>query len=83
VGKASGMLINGHTRTHNLLITGLGKQKIILGYPWFKQANPDINWKERNGETNRTKRHGNLRLLSKRRLIQKIGKIILSIRLKN
>jgi hypothetical protein len=27
-------------------ITGLGKQKIILGYPWFKQTNPDINWKE-------------------------------------
>jgi hypothetical protein len=29
------------------LVTGLGKQKIILGYPWFKQANLDINWKER------------------------------------
>jgi hypothetical protein len=29
------------------LVTGLGKQKIILGYPWFKQANPDINWKKR------------------------------------
>jgi hypothetical protein len=30
----------------NLLVTGLGKQKIILGYPWFKQTNRDINWKE-------------------------------------
>jgi Retroviral aspartyl protease len=39
--------INGQTRTHNLLVTGLGKQKIILGYLWFKQVNPDINWKER------------------------------------
>jgi hypothetical protein len=27
-------------------VTGLGKQEIILGYPWFKQTNPDINWKE-------------------------------------
>jgi hypothetical protein len=27
-------------------VTGLGKQKIILGYPWFKQTNPDINWKK-------------------------------------
>jgi hypothetical protein len=27
-------------------MTGLKKQKIILGYPWFKQTNPDINWKE-------------------------------------
>jgi hypothetical protein len=25
-------------------VTGLGKQKIILGYPWFKQTNLDINW---------------------------------------
>jgi Retroviral aspartyl protease len=41
------LTINGQTKTHNLLITGLGKQKIILGYPWFKQVNPDINWKER------------------------------------
>jgi hypothetical protein len=27
-------------------VTGLEKQKIILGYPWFKQTNPDINWKK-------------------------------------
>jgi hypothetical protein len=40
------LTINGQTQTHNLLVTGLGKQKIILGYPWFKQTNPDINWKK-------------------------------------
>jgi Retroviral aspartyl protease len=40
------LTINGQTRTHNLLVTGLGKQKIILGYPWFKQTNLDINWKK-------------------------------------
>jgi hypothetical protein len=40
------LTINGQTRTHSLLVTGLGKQKVILGYPWFKQTNPDINWKE-------------------------------------
>jgi Retroviral aspartyl protease len=40
------LTINGQMRTHNLLVTGLGKQKIILGYPWFKQTNLDINWKE-------------------------------------
>jgi hypothetical protein len=40
------LTINGQTQTHNLLVTGLGKQKIILGYPWFKQTNLDINWKE-------------------------------------
>jgi Retroviral aspartyl protease len=37
------LTINRQTRTHNLLVTGLGKQKIILGYLWFKQTNPDIN----------------------------------------
>jgi hypothetical protein len=40
------LMINRQTRTQNLLVTGLGKQKIILGYPWFKQTNLDINWKE-------------------------------------
>jgi Retroviral aspartyl protease len=40
------LTINGQMQTHNLLVTGLGKQKIILGYLWFKQTNPDINWKE-------------------------------------
>src|ERR1700678_4528394 len=29
------LTINGRTRTHRLLVTGLGKKKIILGYPWF------------------------------------------------
>ena len=41
------MKINGRVKTTNLLVTGLGKQKIILGYPWFKNENPDINWTER------------------------------------
>jgi hypothetical protein len=40
------LTINRQTQSHNLLVTGLGKQKIILEYPWFKQTNPDINWKE-------------------------------------
>jgi Retroviral aspartyl protease len=40
------LMIDGQTQTHNLLVTGLGKQKIILGYQWFKQTNLDINWKE-------------------------------------
>jgi hypothetical protein len=28
----------------SLLITGLGKQKIILGLPWLVKENPDIDW---------------------------------------
>ena len=27
-----------------LLVSGLGRQKIILGLPWLTEHNPDINW---------------------------------------
>ena len=40
------LTINGCTQSHNLFVTGLGKQKIILGYPWFKQNNPEIDWEK-------------------------------------
>ena len=29
---------------NRLLVTGLGKQRIILGFPWLTEHNPDINW---------------------------------------
>lgn len=29
-----------------LLVTGLGQQKIILGYTWLKKTNPLIDWKK-------------------------------------
>ena len=28
-----------------LLVSGLGKQNIILGFPWLHEHNPDINWR--------------------------------------
>ena len=31
-------------RKETLLVTGLGKQKIILGFPWLQSANPNIDW---------------------------------------
>ena len=37
--------INGRKIKTQLLITGLGKERIILGFPWLNQQNPDINWK--------------------------------------
>jgi hypothetical protein len=27
-------------------VTGLGKQKIILGFPWLHKYNPIIDWKK-------------------------------------
>src|SRR5271154_1109525 len=36
--------ILGKTYDTRLLITGLGKQKIILGFPWLQLTNPVINW---------------------------------------
>ena len=38
------LIINGRTKQTRLLITGLGRQKIILGFPWLREQNPDINW---------------------------------------
>ena len=26
------------------MVMGLGKQKIILGFPWFQEHNPEIDW---------------------------------------
>ena len=40
------LTINRRTLPYNLFITRLGKQKIILGYPWFKQNNPEIDWEK-------------------------------------
>ena len=28
-----------------LLVTGLGNQRIILGFPWLNEHNPEIDWK--------------------------------------
>ena len=39
------MEIDGRTMDTQLLVTGLGNQKIILGFPWLNEHNPDIDWK--------------------------------------
>ena len=36
--------IGNRTTATKLLVTGLGCQKIILGFPWFEEQNPEINW---------------------------------------
>jgi len=36
--------IGERKRNEWLYITKLGKQKVILGTPWLKKENPDINW---------------------------------------
>ena len=38
--------IHGQRRKERLLVTGLGKQKIILGYTWLRQTNPVIDWEK-------------------------------------
>ena len=37
--------IGTKTFTEQLMVTGLGKQKVILGFTWLNKHNPDINWK--------------------------------------
>lgn len=37
--------IHGRTRTLRFYLTGLGKQKVILGLPWLRMMNPIIDWR--------------------------------------
>ena len=39
--------IGNRTTATKLLVTGLGCQKIILGFPWFEEQNLEINWETR------------------------------------
>jgi len=39
------LTIFGRKRNTQLFLTGLRKQKIILGFPWLNKHNPEINWK--------------------------------------
>ena len=39
------MTINGKKTSERLMVTGLGKLKIILGFPWLNKQNPVIDWK--------------------------------------
>ena len=39
------MTINGKKTLERLMVTGLGKLKIILGFPWLNEQNPVIDWK--------------------------------------
>ena len=38
--------IHGKTCKERLLVTGLGRQKIILGFPWLRKTNPIIDWQK-------------------------------------
>jgi len=48
-------MVNGRQEKIKLLMTGLGKQRIILGFPWLNRHNPEINWQtgELNWQTTR------------------------------
>jgi len=38
--------IGGRTQEIQFLVSGLGCQKIILGFPWLEKDNPAIDWKK-------------------------------------
>src|SRR5271169_4111306 len=38
--------VHGKTRKERLMVTGLGRHKIILGLPWLRETNPIIDWKK-------------------------------------
>ena len=40
------LLLRERIKKLQLYITGLGKQKVLLGYTWLQKENLDINWKQ-------------------------------------
>jgi hypothetical protein len=59
--------INGRTTATELLVTGLGKERIILGFPWLSEHNPDINWKTGEFSWRETKKRRYLRNVRRRK----------------
>ena len=47
VGECTGYLLDGDVSARRcpLTVTGLGKLRIILGFPWLSKQNQVINWK--------------------------------------
>ena len=39
------LTIHNRKMKTRLLVSGLRKQNIILGFPWLHEHNPDINWR--------------------------------------
>jgi hypothetical protein len=35
---------DSHCQAHRFLVTNIGEDDIILGYPFFEAANPMVNW---------------------------------------
>ena len=40
------LLVGDQTMKTRFLVSGLGKEMIILGLPWLRQHNPDIDWEK-------------------------------------
>jgi hypothetical protein len=38
--------IKNRSKDYIFLVTALGRQQIILGYPWLEEENPDIDWRQ-------------------------------------
>src|SRR5277367_2190546 len=49
------LIIDDRRFQEQLYVTGLGKQKIILGFPWLNKHNPLIDWKKGEIEWKRVK----------------------------
>ena len=38
--------IKGRIKRISLLVTSLGRETVMLGYPWLKKENPNIDWEK-------------------------------------
>ena len=59
--------INRRKTNTQLLVTGLGKERIILSFPWLNEHNPDINWKSGEVSWRQQRRKVVIKRLSKKK----------------
>ena len=59
--------LDGRTTATELLVTGLGKERIILGFPWLNEHNPDINWRTGQFSWRETRKRRYLRNVRRRK----------------
>jgi hypothetical protein len=62
-------------KAQKFYITDLGKDRIILGFPWLEEYNPQINWKEGTVEgqpLHISTVHDNLQYLLAKKLVQNL-----------
>ena len=70
----------GHSERVQFAVTGLGKQKLILGFTWLKKHNPEINWTTGEVKMTRCLEHHCAGCIAERRHQRTVARILAQLR---